>query len=263
MEAIPGQEFFRLRIDVLTLFPGIFSGPLDESILARARERSLVDVRVHDLRPFGIGRHHVCDDTPYGGGAGMVMKPEPLHEALESVLGPLEKRAPARVLFLSPQGTPLSHQKALELSREPRLVMICGRYEGMDERIRQLWVDEEISIGDYVVTGGELPALVVIDAVVRLLPGVLGNDQSAVNDSYADGIFDYPHYTRPEEFRGLNVPQVLLSGHHGQIERWRRKEALKRTLLNRPDLLHDAPLDKDDLRLLEKIRQEILDRAES
>jgi len=182
----------------------------------------------------------------------MVMKPEPLHDALESILGPIEQPREATVLFLSPQGTPLTHEKAMELSRKPHLVMICGRYEGMDERIRELWVDEEISIGDYVLTGGELPALVVIDAVARLVPGVLGNEESAVHESHAQGVFDCPHYTRPEEFRGLRVPEILLSGHHAQIERWRRKQALKRTRQMRPDLIEKANLSQEDRRLLEE-----------
>lgn len=250
-----------MRIDVLTLFPGIVAAPLEESILAKARERDLIDVRIHDLRPYGIGRHRVCDDAPYGGGAGMVMRPEPLHEALESILGPVDQPHGATVLFMSPQGTPFSHEKAVELSRKERLLLICGHYEGMDERIREIWVDEEISIGDYVLTGGELPALVVIDAVARLVPGVLGNAESAENDSFAQGIFDYPHYTRPEEFLGRTVPEILLSGHHAQIERWRRKQALKRTLLKRPELIERASLSKDDLKLLQEIREEILQKS--
>ncbi len=244
-----------MRIDVLTLFPGIFTGPLDESIIAKARERELVDIRVHDLRPYGLGRHRVCDDAPYGGGAGMVMRPEPLHAALQEVAGAREQKN-AWIVFLSPQGKVLSHAKAKELAERPRVVMICGRYEGMDERIRELWVDEEISIGDYVLTGGELPALVVIDTVVRLLPGVLGNAESAINDSHANGIFDYPHYTRPEEFEGMRVPEILLSGHHAQIERWRRKQALKRTLLCRPELLQSAPLTAEDQKIIREIQQE-------
>ena len=252
-----------MRIDILTLFPGIFSGPLDESIIAKARERELVDIRVHDLRPYGLGRHRVCDDTPYGGGAGMVMRPEPLHAALEEILGPVDQPREAWTVFLSPQGTPLTHEKAMELSNRPQLMLICGRYEGMDERIRDLWVDEEISIGDYVLTGGELPALVLIDAVTRLIPGVLGNVESAANDSYAQGILDYPHYTRPEVFLEQGVPEILLSGHHAQIERWRRKQALKRTLLRRPELLEKAPLDKADRKLLDEIRRDILDAGSS
>ncbi|MCX7015626.1 MAG: tRNA (guanosine(37)-N1)-methyltransferase TrmD, partial [Candidatus Sumerlaeota bacterium] len=186
-----------MRIDVITLFPGIFAGPLDESILARAREAGLVDVRVHDLRPFGLGRHRVCDDTTYGGGAGMVLRPEPIDAALESIVGPSSAPRPARIIHLSPQGALLDHARVERLSREPWLVLLCGRYEGVDQRALDLWADEEISVGDYVLTGGELPALTLIDAVVRLIPGVLGNADSARNDSFAQGILDCPHYTRP------------------------------------------------------------------
>ncbi len=243
-----------MRIDVLTLFPGMFSGPLDESILMRARESGLLDVRVHDLRPFGIGRHRVADDSPYGGGAGMVMRPEPLHAAFETIVGAYGAPKAAHVIFMTPQGAPLSHERAEALSRMDRLALLCGRYEGVDERARRMWVDEEISIGDYVLTGGELPAMVLIDAVVRLIPGALGNAASAPNDSFANGILDHPHYTRPEEFMGLRVPDILLSGNHAAIEQWRRRQALRRTLRRRPDLLEGAPLSDKDRQYLEQLR---------
>jgi len=249
-----------MRVDILTLFPGMFQGPLEESILARARQAGLLDITIHDLRPFGLGRHRVADDTPYGGGAGMVMRPEPIDSALESIVGPPQRPRQAWIIGLSPQGAVLSHPRAEALSRKPWLVLLCGRYEGVDERIAQLWIDEEISIGDYVLTGGELPALVLADAVVRLLPGALGNAESAANDSFARGILDHPHYTRPEVFKGLRVPETLLSGHHAEIAAWRRRQALKKTLARRPDLLEKADLSEADRRLLEELRQEI--RAE-
>jgi tRNA (guanine37-N1)-methyltransferase len=244
-----------MQIDILTLFPGIFDGPLDESILGRAREAGLVEINVHDLRPFGLGKHRVADDTPYGGGAGMVMRPEPIHEAMKSLLGEPDQPREAHVVFLTPQGRPLTHKRVEALSKMPRLVLLCGRYEGIDERIRKIWIDEEISIGDYVLTGGELPALVLIDAITRLLPGALGNADSAPNDSFAQGILDCPHYTRPETFEGLQVPPVLLSGHHAEIEAWRRRQALKRTLAVRPDLLEHAALDEKDRSEIKKISE--------
>jgi tRNA (guanine37-N1)-methyltransferase len=253
-----------MRIDVLTLFPNIFKAPLEEGIMARAGQAGLVDVRVHDLRPFGLGRHREVDDAPYGGGAGMVMRPEPIEAALESIVGPHERRSPeARIVFMTPQGRPLSHERAVTLSGEPWLVLLCGRYEGVDERIRQRWVDEEISIGDYVLTGGELPALVLIDAVVRLLPGALGNAQSAPNDSFARDILDHPHYTRPERFKGLSVPPVLLSGHHAEIAAWRRRQALRQTLSARPDLLKKAPLSPSDIKAIKDLRAETSEENES
>jgi tRNA (guanine37-N1)-methyltransferase len=235
-----------LRIDVVTLFPELFDTPLRTSVIGRAVERGILSVAVHDLRAHGIGRHRVVDDAPYGGGAGMVMRPEPLFAAIE----PLRAEG-AQVILLDPAGERLSDPLARELAAARHLVLVCGRYEGIDERARAL-ADREVSIGDYVLTGGELPALVLIDAVGRLVPGVIEAD-SHESDSFADGLLEGPHYTRPERFRDAPVPSVLLSGHHGEVARWRRIEALRRTLARRPDLLTTAPLtdrDRDDLRIL-------------
>jgi len=236
----------RLRFDVVTLFPDLFEAPLRTSVIGRAVERGILSVQVHDLRAHGIGRHRVVDDTPYGGGAGMVMRPEPLFAAVEPL------RVPgAVVILLDPAGERLTDRLARELATSSRLVLVCGRYEGIDERVRTL-ADREVSIGDYVLTGGELPALVVIDAVGRLVPGVI-EAQSHESDSFADGLLEGPQYTRPERFRDATVPSVLLSGHHGEVARWRRVEALRRTLARRPDLLETAPLtdqDRADLRAL-------------
>jgi tRNA (guanine37-N1)-methyltransferase len=223
-----------MRFDILTIFPGMLEGPLSESILRRAREAGILDVRVHDLRRWSAPPHHRVDDVPYGGGAGMVFKPEPIFAAVEELS--IEPPRPW-VVLLSPQGRRLDQSLACELSRRPRLLLVCGRYEGVDERVREKLVDEEISIGDYVLSGGEPAAAVVVDAVGRLVPGVLGDPLSAERDSFSDGLLDYPHYTRPAEFRGLRVPEVLLSGHHAAIERWRREAALAVTARKRPDLL--------------------------
>ncbi len=230
----------------------MFDSPLRESILGRAVERGLVRVAVHNLRDWAEGRHQVTDDAPYGGGDGMVLKPEPVARALDE----LRRRSPgARVLLMTPQGKPFRQADARELACESGLIFVCGRYEGFDERIRPL-ADAEYSLGDFVLTGGELAAMVMIDAVARLLPEVLGSSGSAETDSFADGLLEYPHYTRPVEFRGMRVPDVLLSGNHAAIARWRRKEQLRRTLQRRPDLLADAPLSEDDRRLLEELRRE-------
>ena len=238
------------RYDIVTLFRGIFSGPLHESILGRVHEKGLVDIRVHDLRDWTHDRHRVVDDVPYGGGAGMVLKPEPFFEAADALRGPA-----SRMILLTPQGARFDHAMACRLAEASHLIFLCGRYEGFDERIRTL-ADHEVSIGDYVLSGGELPALVVIDAVVRLLPGALGDEDSAQQDSFAAGLLDYPQYTRPAVYRGLKVPEVLLSGNHEQIRCWRRGEAVRRTLLRRPDLLERAPLTPEDQELLSEIRAE-------
>ena len=235
-----------LQIDIVTLFPELFDAPLRISIIGRAVERGILTVTLHDLREHGIGRHRVVDDTPYGGGAGMVMRPEPLFATIE----PLRVEG-AQVILLDPAGERLTDALARELSAARHLVLVCGRYEGIDERARSL-ADREVSIGDYVVTGGELPALVLIDAVGRLVPGVI-EAESHESDSFSDGLLEGPHYTRPERFRDASVPPVLLSGHHGEVARWRRVEALRRTLARRPDLLDTAPLseqDRADLRRL-------------
>jgi len=248
-----------MRIDVLTLFPEMFSGPLDHSIVGRARERGLLDVRLTDIRDFTTDKHRQVDDAPYGGGPGMVMKPEPIFAAVEAVAGEAGGSRgggrQAHVVLLDPQGRRFTQSRAWELAAKEHLVLICGHYEGVDERVRSI-VDEELSIGDFVLTGGELPAMVVIDAVCRLLPGAIGEADSARQDSFEGFVLDYPHYTRPAEFRGMSAPQVLLSGNHEEIRRWRRRQALRRTLERRPDLLAKAPLSEEDRRLLAELRAE-------
>ncbi len=238
--------------DVLTLFPEMFVSPFAESVLGKAIDKGLIAVRAHNLRDWAEGRHKVVDDTPYGGGDGMVMKPEPVCRALDE----LRARTPSSpVLLMSPQGRLFSQTQARELAGRPGLIFVCGRYEGFDERIRSR-VDAEYSLGDFVLTGGELPAMVMIDAIARLLPGVLGNSGSAENDSFSDGLLEYPHYTRPVEFAGERVPEVLLSGNHGEIARWRRREQLRRTLERRPELLSKAALSEADRAYLASLRDE-------
>lgn len=241
-----------MQFEVFTLLPEVFPPYLDTSILKRACERGLIDVRLHNIRDHTRDRHHTTDDTPYGGGGGMVMKPEPVFEAVESVLG---TRPDCPIILLTPQGRLFNQALAGELAARERIALICGRYEGVDERIRQHLVTDEISIGDYVLTGGELPALVVIDAVARLLPGVLGDPDGAADDSHAGGLLEYPHYTRPPEFRGWGIPDILLSGDHAKIEKWRREQSLIRTLRKRPDLLAKADLSDADRRLIENARE--------
>lgn len=242
-----------MQFDVFTLLPELFPPYLDSSILQRARQRGLIDVRVHNIRDFTHDKHHTTDDVPYGGGGGMVMKPEPVFEAVESVLELEAGQRPAfPVILLDPQGRVFCQPVAAELAQHPRLALICGRYEGVDERIRRGVVTDEISLGDYVITGGELPALIVIDAVSRLLPGVLGDPGGAADDSHASGLLEYPHYTRPPQFRGESVPDVLLSGDHARIERWRREQSLLRTLERRPDLLERASLSPADRKFLQQ-----------
>jgi tRNA (guanine37-N1)-methyltransferase len=243
-----------MHFDILTLFPEMFDGPLRESMLKRALERNLVSVAIHNIRDYAPGKHHVTDDAPYGGGGGMVMKPEPIFRAVEAVLG---ENPPSSmpVILLSPQGRPLTQKIAWELLVYPRIVLICGRYEGVDERVRRSLVNDEISIGDYVLTGGEIPAMVIVDAVTRLVPGVLGDPKAAVKDSHAQGLLEHPQYTRPPIYRGCAVPEVLLSGHHSEVALWRRREALRRTYQRRPDLLEKAQLTDEDLAFLESITQ--------
>jgi tRNA (guanine37-N1)-methyltransferase len=226
----------------------MFAGPLDQSILRRAQEKHLVEIRVHDLRNWTHDRHRVVDDVPYGGGAGMVLKPEPFFEAVDAL-----RQGESQVLLLTPQGERFNHAMACRLAEARHLIFLCGRYEGFDERVRTL-ADREVSLGDYVLSGGELPALVLIDATVRLIPGVLGDEDSAGQDSFAGGLLDHPHYTRPPVYRGFRVPEVLLSGDHEQIRRWRRREALHRTLRRRPDLLDRATLSVEDRGLLSEIQ---------
>jgi tRNA (guanine37-N1)-methyltransferase len=269
-----------MRFDVLTLFPAIFQGPLQESILKRAAEAGHLTVALHNIRDYAVDKHHVTDDVPYGGGGGMVMKPEPIFAAVEAVLGvercgeSVEHDAGAQdvrehdvsqstlnterppVILLTPQGRLLTQAVARELSQHARIVLICGRYEGVDERVRQFLATDEISIGDYVLTGGELAALVVVDAVIRLKPGVLGDPTGASDDSHASGLLEYPHYTRPPEFRGWSVPEILLSGDHAKVDRWRREQALRRTWRRRPDLLDRADLGELDRAFLRQLAQE-------
>jgi tRNA (guanine37-N1)-methyltransferase len=221
-----------VKIDVLTLFPAMFAGPLDESIIMRARKKGLLDLKIHDLRDWTHDRHRTVDDKPFGGGPGMLLKPEPLFEAVESL-----KRVETKVVLLSPSGRKFSQQIARELAAETDLLLVTGHYEGFDERVRESLADEELSIGDYVLTNGALPAMVVIDAVTRLLPGVLGDDESSRDESFSHGLLEYPQWTRPAEFRGMKVPDVLVSGNHAGIEKWRREQAKSRTEKQRPDLL--------------------------
>lgn len=257
-----------MRYDVLTIFPEFFTSPLGQSIIGRAIERGLIDVRTHNIRDYTTDRHRTTDDYPYGGGAGMVMKVEPVVRALEAITGsagtgasgPEETPAGGRlahgrtkIILTTPQGAPFTHGLAKELSALGNIVIICGRYEGVDERIRE-FADIEVSVGDYVLTGGEIPALAIIDAVSRFIPGVLGEGTSAERESFADGLIEYPQYTRPEEFRGMRVPDVLLSGHHAEIERWRRAQSITRTFLRRPDLIEKAELTDVDRRLIEELK---------
>ena len=221
-----------MRIDVLTLFPGMFSGPLDESIVGRTRDRGLLDLRIVNLRQFAHDRHQTVDDRPFGGGPGMLLKPEPLFEAVETLAD-----ASTRVILLTPGGRKLTQEIVRELAGCERLLLVCGSYEGFDERVREELADDEISIGDYVLTNGALPAMVVIDAVTRLIPGALGDNESASEESFSGGLLEYPQYTRPAEFRGMKVPEVLLSGHHEEIAKWRREQAFQKTASARPDLL--------------------------
>ncbi len=243
-----------MKCDIITIFPGIFHAYLSEGMLKRALQKSLIEIEIHNMRDFTGDRHRTVDDYPYGGGSGMVMKPEPFFAAVETLCPDAEKR---RVVILSPAGRKFDQEMAMELSQETRrLIFLCGRYEAIDERVRTALADDEVSIGDYVLTGGELPALVIIDAIVRLIPGVLGDERSAEVESFSWGILDYPHFTRPPVFRGLQVPEILLSGNHKNILRWRRKEALRRTLQRRPELLEKYSLSDEDYTLMREIKEE-------
>jgi tRNA (guanine37-N1)-methyltransferase len=247
-----------MQFDIFTLLPEVFPAYLESSILFRARQRGLIDVRVHNIRDYTHDRHHVTDDTPYGGGGGMVMKPEPVFEAVESVLGveTLQTQpATVPVILLTPQGRVFTQRVAEELARAEHIALLCGRYEGVDERIREHLVSDEISIGDYVLTGGELPALMIIDAVSRLIPGVLGDPTGAEDDSHSMGLLEYPHYTRPPEFRGWKVPDILLSGDHAKIDKWRREQALTRTFNKRPDMLEKAELSDKEKKFVEGLQR--------
>ncbi|RME42033.1 MAG: tRNA (guanosine(37)-N1)-methyltransferase TrmD [Caldilineae bacterium] len=251
-----------MRFDIFTLFPEMFAGVFEHSIIQRARTMGLVEIALHNIRDYARDKHRMTDDTPYGGGGGMVMKPEPIFFAVESVLGmevppegytadPPAGRPP--ILLLSPQGRVFTQAVARELATYPRLLLLCGRYEGVDERVAQYLATDQISIGDYVLSGGEIPAMVLVDAVVRLLPGALGDPAAAANDSHATGLLEHPHYTRPADFRGYRVPDILLSGDHGKVAQWRRQQALRRTLERRPDLLETAPLTDADRKYLSEL----------
>lgn len=240
-----------MRFDIFTLFPNMFAGVFDDSILQRARESGRVEIFLHNIREYARDKHHVTDETAYGGGGGMVMKPEPIFEAVEDILGN-EPAARPPLILLTPQGRVFNTDIARELAQQPRVALLCGRYEGIDERVRAL-AQDEISIGDYVLTGGEIPAMVLVDAIARFLPGVVGDSSAPHQDSHATGLLEYPHYTRPPEYRGLRVPDILVSGHHAQIERWRRNESLKRTLERRPDLLQRAQLSDADKKFLREL----------
>ena len=245
-----------LNFEVLTLFPGMLEGPLNESILKRGREKGLLNVTVRNIRDYTEDKHRTADDSPYGGGAGMVLKPGPIFKAFEAIKAEHPGETFLTVL-LSPQGRRLDQQRAEQLSDEKRtIVLLCGHYEAVDERVIDALVDEELSIGDYVLTGGELAALVVIDAATRLLPGVLGDEESAYRDSFGDGLLDHPHYTRPADFSGRKVPEVLLGGNHAAIEKWRRRESLKATLRKRPELLAAADLTDEDRDMLTELRKD-------
>ncbi|RDZ11900.1 tRNA (guanosine(37)-N1)-methyltransferase TrmD [Priestia megaterium] len=242
-----------MKIDVLSLFPSMFDGVFGESILKKAQEKNAVELNIVNFREYSTNKHQNVDDYPYGGGAGMVLTPQPIFDAVEKLTETAKK---PRVILLCPQGERYTQAKAEELAAEEHLIFICGHYEGYDERIREQLVTDEISIGDYVLTGGELGAMVVIDSVVRLLPDVLGNNHSAVQDSHSTGLLEHPHYTRPADFRGLTVPEVLMSGNHKKIEQWRQKESLKRTLLRRPDMLEKMELTEEQKKLVAQLKEE-------
>jgi tRNA (guanine37-N1)-methyltransferase len=247
-----------MKADIVTIFPDFFRGPLDYGITRRATEMGLVEIKVHDLREFTHDRHRTVDDRPFGGGEGMVLKPEPIFECLEKMqLAPREQRlsgaAKESVIVLSPQGQPLTQKVASELAVLDRIVLICGRYEGVDERVSEFLADREISIGDYVLSGGELGAAVILEAVTRLLPGAVGNE-APDSTCGSGGLLDYPHYTRPADFRGMKVPEVLINGNHLEIRRWRREQALKKTLTNRPDLMDGVEFSKEDRKVLERVK---------
>ncbi len=242
-----------VAFDILSLFPEMFQSVLGSSLIKKSVDRGLIEVHLHNIRDYTRDKHRTTDDTPYGGGGGMVMKIEPVACALD-MIAPAGDRAP--IILLSPQGEPFRQEIAEELSRCSRIVLICGHYEGIDERIREHLVDREISIGDYVLSGGELPAMIVVDAVSRLVPGFVGNSESVLDDSFSTGLLEGPHYTRPREYRGWTVPEILLSGHQKKIDEWRRRESLRRTLTRRPDLFQEADLTEEDERVLEEIKGE-------
>jgi tRNA (guanine37-N1)-methyltransferase len=243
-----------IKIDIITIFPEMFEGPFNVSIIKRAKEKGLVNISIHNLRDYTTDKHRSVDDYPYGGGSGMVMKPEPIVRAL--------RKEDSEVILLSPSGDLFNQKMAEEFAQKSHLILICGRYEGIDERVKTI-ITREISIGDYVLSGGEIPAMVIVDAVVRLIPGAVGDPNSLREESFQWGILEYPHYTHPRDFEGLKVPEVLLSGDHEKIRRWRRKEALRRTLLRRPDLLQKTRLSEEDFSLLEEIKRELREEVKN
>lgn len=245
-----------MRFDIITIFPEIFSGVFDFGIIRRAVESNLIEIHVHDLRDYTHDRHRQVDDRPFGGGAGMVMKPEPLFRAVEALAA---DSIESSVVLLSPQGRLFSQQVAQEYSRRSRVVLICGRYEGVDERVAEHLIADEVSIGDYVLSGGEIPAMVVVDAVTRLIPGALGSDESACRESFVDGLLDYPQYTRPAEYRGMRAPEVLLGGNHAEVERWRRRKAIEKTLRSRPDLIRARAMPDSGRQEIEEIKKTMND----
>ncbi len=244
----------KMQIDVITIFPQMLEGIIKESILKRAQQKNIVKINIHNLRDFALDKHSIVDDYSYGGGAGMVLKPEPIFRAVEKIVGSRKGKRRAHIILLTPQGQTFNQAKAKELSQEEHLLFVCGHYEGVDERVKENLITDEISIGDYVLTGGELPAMVIIDSLVRILPGVLNKKESFENDSFYQGLLDYPHYTRPARFKGKSVPTLLLSGDHNQIRKWRRQKALKNTLEKRPDLLEKITLSVEDQKILKNLR---------
>jgi tRNA (guanine37-N1)-methyltransferase len=240
-----------VRFDILSIFPEMFESPFESSLIKKALDKHLIEINIHDIRRYALDKHRMTDDYPYGGGAGMVMKVEPVARALDDIMSLRDDGT--QVILLTPQGESFTQEIAENLSCCSRIVLICGHYEGIDERIRKHLVDREISVGDYVLTGGELPAMIMVDAISRLVPHVLGNDESARQDSFSTGLLEGPHYTRPQEYRGWKVPDVILSGHHKEIENWRRRKSLERTLKRRPDLLEKVELSKEDRKVLEEI----------
>lgn len=245
-----------IRFDILSIFPEMFESPFSSSVIKKACDRKIIEINVHNIRHYATDRHRMTDDYPYGGGGGMVMKVEPIARAIDDIAFSGQRR---HVILMTPQGEPFNQDIAEDLARHDHLIILCGHYEGVDERVREHLVDRELSVGDYVLTGGELPAMILVDAVARLIPRVLGNDESARNDTFTMGLLEHPHYTRPQEYRGWTVPDLILSGDHKKIDRWRRKQSLERTLKRRPDLLETAALGDDDLVLLEEIRKSELE----
>ena len=242
-----------MKFDILTLFPGMFAGPFDESIIKRAREKQLIDISLHNIRDWATDKHQTADDAPYGGGAGMVMKAGPLAACIESVKS---SHPASTVVLTSPQGRRLTDSVVRELAQRSGLILVCGRYEGIDERVRAIYAEDDISLGDFVLSGGEIAAMALVDSVTRMIPGTLGSTESAETDSFGDGLLEYPQYTRPPEFKGLAVPETLLSGNHELIRRWRRKESLRKTRILRPDLLSQVTLTREDRKMLAEIERE-------